>query len=253
MAERAKGSATLVLGLLTLPVKLFTAVSDSEFSFNQINPVTGSRVKQQLVDAETGEVLDRKSLVKGYEYTKGHYVLFASDELEGASNDAAIQLDKFVPLMEVDPIYYQDTSYLLPDKGGAPSYSLLWTALVQEGLLGVGKHFARGKEHLVGLRAASEGLVLHTLSFPRQIRPWPSGGPPLSSPDIKLVGLARQLIQMNRGSIVDLADFVNDTEARMLSVIEAKVNGAPAPVAPTPQASAPLDLMAALQASLKQG
>ena len=149
MSARAIGSATIAFGLVSIPVKVYASTDSGQaIRFHQINPETGSRVRQQLVDGSTGEVVERKELVKGYEVADDQYVLFTKDELKSAEVEAtrSIDIDEFVPIASVDPMYFDTPYYLGPGKGGSRAYALLRESLQGSGLGAIGQDAARGKQ-----------------------------------------------------------------------------------------------------------
>src|SRR3979411_2625043 len=170
---RALASLTISFGLVAIPVKLYSAtVSSERISFNLLRQKDGSRVKQQYVAVNDGKPVERSEMVKGYEFAKDQYVMFSPEELK-ALEDAtthAIDITQFVPLDSVDPLYFDGTYYLAPDKGGAKPYTLLATALRQAQQCAVGRWISRGKEHIIVIRALEEGLALHQLHFKAEVR-----------------------------------------------------------------------------------
>jgi DNA end-binding protein Ku len=160
MPARAIASATISFGLVSIPVKLYTATSSEQVRFNMLHPETKSRVKQQYIDASTGEVVDRNSLVKGFEYGRDQYVVFTEDELKALETERSSSLDivEFVPLESVDLLQVEKTYYLGPDKGGDKAYRLLTDSMVNTKKVAVGRWSARGKEQLVVVRPYKDGL-----------------------------------------------------------------------------------------------
>jgi len=154
MATQARSIASLTIsfGLVAIPVKLYSAtVSSERISFNLLRQKDGSRVKQQYVAVNDGKVVERSEMVKGYEFAKDQYVMFSADELKALEDTTshAIDIGQFVPLESVDPLYFDGTYYLAPDKGGAKPYTLLATALRKSRQCAVGRWISRGKEHIV--------------------------------------------------------------------------------------------------------
>ena len=133
MPARAISSATISFGLVAIPVKLFTATSSQQVSFNMLHPETKTRVQQQYIAPATGEVVSRSSLVKGYEYARGQYVVFTEEELKKleAERSNGIDIAEFVPLSSVDLLHVEKTYYLGPDKGGDKAYRLLTESMKQ--------------------------------------------------------------------------------------------------------------------------
>src|SRR3974390_682218 len=168
MATQARSIASLTIsfGLVAIPVKLYSAtVSSERISFNLLRQKDGSRVKQQYVAVNDGKLVERSEMVKGYEFAKDQYVMFSAEELK-ALEDAtshAIDIAQFVPLETVDPVYFDGTYYLAPDKGGAKPYALLASALRESKLCALGRWAARGKQYIVMIRPVDDGLVMQQL------------------------------------------------------------------------------------------
>src|SRR6188508_2747877 len=133
MPPHSIGSGTLSFGLVSVPVKMYTAASSASVSFNQLHEKCGGRIKQQQVCPACNEVVERSSLVKGYEFAKDQYVRFTEEEIKKLEAEASQSIDilEFVPLEKIDPIYFEKTYYLGPDKGGSKAYRLLCDVMVQ--------------------------------------------------------------------------------------------------------------------------
>jgi DNA end-binding protein Ku len=148
MSARPLAAATVSFGLVSIPVKLYSAAEPrSAVSFNQINKKDGARVKQQLVSSASGELVAREDIVKGYEFSKGQYVLFEPEELKAleAAATQTIDIVEFLPAEQIDRRYLDKVYYLGPDKGGPRAYKLLAQALAETGRVAIGKYAARGK------------------------------------------------------------------------------------------------------------
>ena len=195
---RSIASLTISFGLVAIPVKLYSATSSSErISFNLLRQRDGSRVKQQYVAVNDGALVERSEMTKGYEFAKGQYVMFSAEELKALEDTTThtIDITQFVPLDSVDPVYFDGTYYLAPDKGGAKPYSLLATALKKAKQCAVGRWISRGKEHIVILRPMDDGLAMHQLHFKAEVRSIKDLGveaAPVSEAELKL---ANQLIE----------------------------------------------------------
>ena len=258
MATQARSIASLTIsfGLVAIPVKLYSAtVSSERISFNLLRQKDGSRVKQQYVAVNDGKPVERSEMVKGYEFAKDQYVMFSPEELK-ALEDAtthAIDISQFVPLDSVDPLYFDGTYYLTPDKGGAKPYTLLTTALRKAQQCAVGRWISRGKEHIVVIRALEDGLAMHQLHFKAEVRDLKDLGveaAPVSEPELKL---ARQLIDHLGAKRFDPNEYVDEHRARVEAAIQRKVDGKEVSLAEGPVSAKGgnvIDLMEALRASI---
>jgi DNA end-binding protein Ku len=172
MPPRAVGSGAISFGLVSIPVKLYTAASSEAPSFNLLHAKCGNRIRQQRFCPVCNEVVERDDLVKGYEFAKDQYVKISDDELKALEGEAskAIEISEFVPLSTVDPIYFEKTYYLGPDKGGDKPYRLLAEVMSQAGKVALAKFVMRGKENLVLIRSSQNGLMLHTMYFSDEVR-----------------------------------------------------------------------------------
>jgi DNA end-binding protein Ku len=253
---RSIASLTISFGLVAIPVKLYSAtVSAERISFNLLRQKDGSRVKQQYVAVNDGKIVERSEMVKGYEFAKDQYVMFSAEELK-ALEDAtthAIDIGQFVPLASVDPVYFDGTYYLAPDKGGAKPYTLLATALRKADQCAVGRWISRGKEHIVVIRALQDGLAMHQLHFQAEVRNLKDLGveaAPVSEPELKL---ARQLIDHLAAKRFDPNEYSDEHKARVEAAIQRKVDGKEVSLAEGPVSNTGgnvIDLMEALRASI---
>jgi DNA end-binding protein Ku len=258
MATQARSIASLTIsfGLVAIPVKLYSATISSErISFNLLRQKDGSRVKQQYIAVNDGKPVERGEMVKGYEFAKDQYVMFSPEELK-ALEDAtthAIDIGQFVPLDSVDPLYFDGTYYLAPDKGGAKPYTLLATALRKAQQCAVGRWISRGKEHIVVIRALEDGLAMHQLHFKAEVRDLKDLGveaAPVSEPELKL---ARQLIDQLGAKRFDPNEYLDEHRARVEAAIQRKVDGKEVSLAESPVSNKGgnvIDLMEALRASI---
>jgi DNA end-binding protein Ku len=253
---RSIASLTLSFGLVAIPVKLYSATVTSErISFNLLRAKDGSRVKQQYVAVKDGQIVERSEMTKGYEFAKDQYVIFSPQELKELEDATTHSIDiaHFVPLASVDPVYFDGTYYLAPDKGGAKPYALLSTALQSSKMCAVGRWVSRGKEHIIVIRPMDAGLAMHQLHFQAEVRPMKELGiEPAKVSDAEL-DLAKRLIEQLAVKSFDPNEYVDEFKARVKAAIEGKVQGkevalseAPAPASD----SNVIDLMSALKASL---
>lgn len=253
---RSIASLTISFGLVTIPVKLYSATVTSErVSFNLLRKKDGSRVKQQFIAVNDGKVVERSNLVKGYEFAKDRYVQFSPAELKALEEMTthSIDIGQFVPLESVDPVYFAATYYLAPDKGGAKPYTLLMTALREAKQCAVGRWISRGKENVVVIRPFEGGLAMHQLHFDAEVR----GMKELAIEPVKIseseLKLASQLIDHLAAKRFEPEKFHDEFKRRVDAAIAQKVKGkeislAEAPVR-KPEGNV-IDLMSALRASL---
>jgi DNA end-binding protein Ku len=253
---RAIWSGAISFGLVNVPVKLYSATSPKSVRFHQLSGKTGARIRQKRVDPTTDEEVPYEDIVKGYEITPDHYVLISSDELEALDPKATrtIDIEEFVDLADIDPIYYDHSYYLAPAAGGAKAYRLLVDAMRESGKVGIGRVVLRSKQQLCALRPSGEALTLSTMLF----------GDEVLSPDrldelesVNEAEASERELSMAQQLIDSLsADFEPDKyhdeyRERVLNLIERKAAGED--IAIQPQAEEPAaapDLMAALEASL---
>lgn len=253
MAARSIASATISFGLVSIPVKLYTATeSQSSISFNQLAP-DGSRVKQQYVSCSTGKVVERGEMKKGYEFAKGRYVIIDPKELAAveAKSTGAVDIQEFVPLTAVDPLYFQKSYFLGPDKGGARAYQLLAQAMRESGFVGIGKYAARGKDYLTLVRPTDQGLILEQLYYADEVRKFDDV--PIDEAEVKPaeLKLAKQLIDQVASKAFRPERYQDSVKARVMELIEKKIAGEEISVEPEEAvAGKVIDLMEALKQSL---
>jgi len=255
MPAHSIGSGTLSFGLVSIPVKMFTAASSASLSFNLLHEKCGGRIKQQQICPACNEVLERTSLVKGYEFAKEQYVRFTEEELKKLETEASRMIDiaEFVPLDQVDPIYFEKTYYLGPDKGGDKAYRLLRDAMIKTNRVALAKFVMRGKENLVLMRGADEGLMLHTMYYADEIRDF---GEIDKGQDATVkageLQLAERLIDELSSKEFKPEQYHDEYRDRLLEVVESKVEGKEiTSVAPQEQRTQVIDLMEALKQSLE--
>jgi DNA end-binding protein Ku len=253
---RSIASLTISFGLVAIPVKLYSATISSErISFNLLRKEDGSRVRQQYVAVNDGKLVERSEMVKGYEFAKDQYVMFSAEELKALEDTTshAIDISQFVPLSSVDPLYFDGTYYLAPDKGGAKPYTLLATALQQAGQCAVGRWVSRGKEHIIVIRPVDNGLAMHQLHFRAEVRELRELGveaAPVSEPELKL---AKRLIDQLSAKRFDPNEYTDEFKGRIEAAIQRKVQGKEVSLSEAPVASTSgnvIDLMQALRASI---
>ncbi len=254
MPARSIASGTISFGLVTIPVKLYSATQPSAgISFNLLHAKDGSRLRQQYVCVKDGEKVERDEMVKGYEFAKDQYVTFTPEELKVLEETAtqAIEIAEFVPAEKVDPIYFDRAYYLGPDKGGDKAYRLLSEALRRSGKAALARYAARGKQYLVLLRPVDGRLVMQQLLYRDEVRAFDEV--PVAEVELKdaELQLALRLIEQAASTEFHPESYKDEVRARTLEAIERKVAGQEISVAPTaaPQGQV-VDLLEALKASL---
>ncbi len=256
MAARALASATISFGLVSIPVKLFTAYeSGRTIRFNQINKADGQRVKQQLVSSVSGEPVAKEDIVKGYEFSRGQYVLFEPEELKAieAQSTHMIEIKEFIEADKVPRIYLDRFYYLGTDKGGARAYHLLSEAMKDTGRAALGTYAARGKQYLVLVRPMGDGLAMEQLRYADEIRD--ASVVPVDEADVKPdeLSLARQLISQAAAEEFNPDQYKDEVYERLKGLIDSKVDGEEITLAATDTGeSKVVDLMAALKASIDE-
>ena len=256
MAQRPIWRGHLRLALVSCPVALFSARHErNAIRFNMINPKTGNRVKMITQDAETGEPLTRGETVKGYEFSKGRYVILTDEDIESVKVESSgmMTIEKFVTDESIDPIYYDASYYLAPDgKAGEDVYAVLREAIEKTGRVALSRVVIGQRERTIALRPMGGGLVAHTLNEQRDL----NEAEPLfehianAKSDPEMVKLAVQLID-RQTSEYDPADLEDRYETRLRVMLDAKVQGEEVhEAAPAPVTGNVIDLMAALRKSL---
>jgi len=254
---RAIASGQIAFGLVTIPVKLFSAAESSErISFNMLHQDCGSRVQQQLFCPKDERTIERSEIVKGYEFSRGQYVLFSEDELKAMEEKAtqSIEISEFVPRDKIDPIYFSKAYYLAPDRGAERAYTLLSKALEQTGRWALAKYAARGKQYLVALRPVGKGLVMQQLYYPNEIRAMEDldiGEAIVKDNELKM---AVQLAEMGATEEFHPEQYRDEVADRVRELIQKKIEGEEitATLTQEPRAQV-IDLMEALRASLSSG
>ena len=254
MSARPFASGNIAFGLVTIPVKLYsTGETSVGIQFNMLHKKCGSRLKQQYICPVDNEVVEKDDIAKGYEYSKGQYVLFSDQELKALQPEAtnAIEISEFIPSAQVDPIYFEKSWYLGADKGGDRPYRLLTEAMKETGRVALARYVARGKDQLVLLRPYQNGLVMQQLRYADELRDFsevPIGPAEVKEPELKL---AIQLIEQVAAEEFHPENYEDKQRQQTRDLIERKVQGEEITAAPAeaPKAQV-IDLMAALKASL---
>ena len=251
---RAIWSGAISFGLVNVPIKLFTATSQKDVRFHQLHDKDGARIQQKRVCSKDGEEVPLEHIVKGYEVSRDKYVLITPEELEALDPKASrtIDIQDFVDLDEIDPVYFDSTYYMVPEKGAAKAYALLLEAMRKSKKVAIARVVLRQKQHLVALRPLRNALSMETMLYADDV----------VSPDT-LEGLPEDVevtdreLAMAQQLIDSLADafkperYRDDYRERVLDMIERKAEGQEVLVAEEEEEQAPVvDLMAALEASL---
>src|SRR6184192_2385778 len=228
MAARSIASLTLSFGLVSIPVKLFSATESSRaISFNLLHKTCGSRLRQQYFCVKEEVPVSREDMAKGYEYAKDQYVMFTPEELkaleEAGTNTA--EITEFVPLKSVDPVYFDKAYYLGPDKGGAKPYALLARALRDTKRCALGRWAARGKQYIVMIRPVEDGLVMQQLLYAGEVRSIKDIEIPQTEVKDAELKLAQQLIEQQASDKFDPTAYKDEVRERVETAIEKKVQG----------------------------
>jgi DNA end-binding protein Ku len=249
-------SGAISFGLINVPVKLYSAVSRKTVRFHQLNQETGNRIQQKRVDSQTGDEVPFEKIVKGFELTKDRYVVITPDELEtlDPEKSRSIDIEDFVDLADIDPVYYDHPYILVPAKGAEKAYGLLLNAMEAAGKVAIARVVLRSKEQLVAIRPAEDLLMMETMIFHDEV---------IDSSDIddlpeaktlkasdRELKMAQQLID-SLSSEFDPTRYKDEYREKVLELVERKAQGEE--IAVQPEAPAPAkvpDLMAALEASL---
>src|SRR3954470_16934832 len=253
---RSMWSGAISFGLVNVPIKLYSAVSKKTVRFHQLNAETGNRIQQKRVDPETGEEVAYENIVKGYELAKDRYVVINPDELEALDPEKTrtIDIEDFVDLDDIDPVYYDHPYYLVPDKGAAKAYGLLLGAMKEAGKVAIARVVIRSKEQLVAIRPAGDVLMMETMIFHDEVVPSDDieelpDATELKASDRELK-MAQQLID-SLSAEFDPSQYHDEYREKVLELIERKAQGEEIAVQPeAPQPARVPDLMAALEASL---
>jgi len=241
----------LTFGLVSFPIRLYSAARSESISFNQLHKHDGSRVKQVLYCQAEDKPIPRSEIVKGFEYEKDRYVVVEDEEVKKVAPQTAkvMEILEFVKSDQVDPIYLETSYYMAPDEAGEKPYALLFEALKETGFVGVAKIAMHNREHVVILRPGQSGVMLHTMYYAHEIRKVDEFRTDVSLVKEKELALAISLIQA-------LADdfqpekYTDDYRDNLLKLIEAKKQGQEVVATPEPKESKVVDIMEALKASL---
>ena len=255
MAARSIASLTLSFGLVSIPVKLYSATETASAVRFNLLAKDGSRLKQQYVSESDQSVVPRAEMVKGYEFEKDRFVLFGADELKALeeASSPAIEIMAFIPEKSVDPLYYDKAYLLAPDKRGGKPYALLAEAMRQSGRCALAKWAWKSKQYVVQVRPVEDGLVLQQLLYADEVRSLKDLQiEPVSVTPAELQ-LALQLIDQISEEAYDPAKYEDEEKKRILAAIDQKIAGQQVVASvrhEEPSSAQVIDLMDALRASL---
>jgi DNA end-binding protein Ku len=253
---RSLWKGAITFGLISIPVRLYSAVQEKSLKFHLLHDEDGGRIKYERTCAKCGKTVGWDDIVKGYEYSKEHYVTFSEEEMGALDVDSikAIDVVAFVPLTDIDPIYFNKTYYVAPEASGLKAYRLLSEALEAEGQVGVAKVALREKEHLATIRLKDDVFVLETMYWPDEIRPaeFEELGKKVDVRDNE-VKMARQLIQQ-LATDWHPEEFRDEYREKLEDLVAKKVEGQEITLAAEPEQEPTkvVDLMEALKASVEQ-
>jgi len=245
----------LTFGLLSLPVKLYSAARSESVSFNQLHKADNSRVKQVLFCQLEDKPIPRSEIVKGYEYEKDKYVVIDDEDIKKVAPKTARTMEvlEFVKESEVDPIYLESSYYLAPDEAGEKPYALLFEALRQSECVGVAKIAMHNREHIVILRPGDKGILLHTMYYPDEIRQVEEFRTDTSIVKDKELAMAKMLIDSLMAAF-EPGKYKDDYRENLKAMIQAKVDGKQIVETAEPKHKAPvIDILEALKMSLAEG
>jgi DNA end-binding protein Ku len=241
----------LTFGLVSFPVKVFTAARSESVSFNQLHKTDNSRVKQVIYCQAEDKPIPRDEIVKGYQYEKDRYVVLADEEIKKAApaSSRVMELQEFVKSQEVDPVFLESSYYLAPDEAGEKPYALLLEALRRSGYVGLAKVTMHNREHVVILRPGKQGMLMHTMYYADEVRQSEEFRTDTSLVKDKELELAMSLVESLAASF-EPAKYKDTYRDHLQTVIQAKLSGEEIVEAPAPQMAKVIDIMDALKQSL---
>jgi len=243
----------LTFGLVSMPVRLMSAARSESISFNQLHKSDGSRIKQVIYCQTEDKPIPRTEIVKGYEYEKDRYVVIDDEEIKKVAPKTAkvMEIQEFVKASDVDPVYLESSYYMAPEDGGEKPYTLLFEALRETGYYGIAKIAMHNREHVVILRPAQKGIMLHTMYYNDEIRAGDAFRTDSSQVKEKELNLAKMLIETLQAEF-EPQKYTDTYRANLKAMIEAKVAGQNIIETPQPHVAPVIDIMEALKKSLEQ-
>ena len=242
----------LTFGLVSLPIRLFSAARAESVSFNLLHKSDNSRIKQVTYCQAEDKAVPRSDLVKGYEYEKDHYVVIEDDDIKKVAPKTAkvMEILEFVETKDVDPVYLESSYYMAPDAGGEKAYALLFEALRKSGYSGVAKIAMHNREHIVILRPGQRGILLHTMYFTNEIRQVDEFRTDLDLVKEKELALAGTLIEALAAKF-EPEKYKDTYRENLLGMIQTKIQGQKVVEAPEPHIAPVIDIMEALKRTLE--
>jgi DNA end-binding protein Ku len=249
-------TGAISFGLVNVPVKLYTAVDRKAVRFNQLNSKTGSRIAQKRVDPTTGDEVPYEDIVKGYEIAPDRYVIIEPGDLESVQpkKTRMVEIEDFVDIAEIDPIYFDHPYYLVPDKGADKAYKLLLEAMRETGKVALGRVVIRSKEYLVAVRPKGDLLAMETMLFADEVVP-PERLDDVLPGEVEAgareLNMAKQLVESLSGPF-EPEKYADSYRQAVLDLIEQKAEGKAIAVQPSEEPQPVPDLMSALEASIAE-
>jgi DNA end-binding protein Ku len=256
MAARSIWSGTISFGLVSIPVRMFSATESKELRFHFVDRSDLAPVGYDKVRKDTGEHVEPDEIVRAYEIEQGRYIPLEPDDLDRLDVELTHGIDicDFVLIAEIDPVYFRQAYYLLPQEGGEKPYRLLEQALEETGRVGIAKVVIRNKQHLACLRSFAGALVLETMYYADEIRRPESLDGDLSYRELELrkpeVEMAKTLVE-NLSSVFEPSKYTDTYRAELMELIQQKAEGAPLPERAQPEGEV-IDLMQALRESVER-
>jgi DNA end-binding protein Ku len=249
---RAIWSGAISFGLVNVPVRMYSAIDEQDVHFHLLHEKDDSRIGYEKVCKKEGKAVPDDEIVRGYEVSKGKYVYVTDEDLEAAAGESfkTIDIEDFVDVAEVDPIYFERSSYLGPGEGAEKPYALLVRAMEESGLVGIATYVMRGKQQLGCLRVRDGVIVLEKMFFADEIRPTKEIKPRKQAVGKQELELALDLVDRFRGSF-EPAKYEDTYRSALLAVIDRKRKGKGVHVEPREEREEPTDLLAALRASVE--
>ncbi len=249
---RAIWTGSIAFGLVNVPVRMYSAVEDHSLHFNYVHEPDGSRIGYEKVCKEEDKPVPDSEIVKAFEYEKGEWVYMSDEDFEaaGAENHRTIDIREFVPFEEIDPIFFERTYYLGPAENGERVYALLLRAMEDSGLAAIAKWVMRDRQNLGCLRVRDDAITLERMHFADEVRDLEGIAPKSTKVDKSELDMASRLVEQFRGSF-DPSEYRDTYRDALCEIIKAKRKGEPVHAEPAAEPEAPIDLMAALRASLE--